>query len=87
MINDQEKYLNLFFNAFFIYHQEKNNLLLDNLEIFLQLMHNYDKLTHDFVCNNHIKFDNKKIKKTTIVDNIKIINSFYDKMGIRLNVE
>lgn len=80
-----EKEINLFLNSFFCQHYEKNNLLLDNIKIFLNICYFLDDELFNYL--NEFELNFSKITKNSFLENIELIKKFYQENNIDFDVD
>jgi len=83
-VNKEEK-VNEFLNIFFNFHHERNNLIFDNFGDYANLYFFLTGLIDEFREYNDIDF--KEISRVSFLDKIKLIQGFYDKYNIDINLE
>ena len=80
-----EEQINLFLNDFMNYNKAKNNLMFDNLDIFLELFYFLQQIKSISYQEEYMpNFD--KITKMDFLQKIKLISNFYKSMNIDVDI-
>lgn len=84
-----EEKINRFLNSFLNYHQYRNNLVFDNLEVFWSLMHFVHRqiFSYQHIDDNSNKIDWYKASKSSFLEQEKIIDSFYRSINVDFKLD
>lgn len=82
-----ENKINLFLNEFLCFHHKRNNLLFDNLDIFLVLAYLFEDETKEFLENNKHRLNFDLLMTIDFKEKMDLIKSFYKEIEIDFNLD